>query len=286
MKQRITTRSHWVILYALLILSAVVGRAQFVEVTVQIVGVSEKVGDAGATNEVYYTNEVQCVVGTNLWRIEGDLSENAHDTWWCTASNIVKRTVITKDSPQADKLAGKVLPVMIFAPKAGESFLSFFSKTQRQPLHGVANIAWLAFGSGAFLEAKGRQLVPPFPVRVKDDAITDQTEVFNGAPKLPKQVKLFERGENLIFTYEATRSTNFAGWIIPMEFEAVMYGVPPAPSKPRGRWRGVVTAIRTGGEPVLPAEIVKAMTPITREEFRARQTQQKPEESGRPKRAF
>src|SRR6266542_7155460 len=50
-----------------------------------------------------YDFDARCIFGTNVWMIEGEFTRNSKDTWWCTGTNIIWHSFITKELPESDR---------------------------------------------------------------------------------------------------------------------------------------------------------------------------------------
>src|SRR5690349_8533482 len=77
--------------------------AQFVEVSFQIEVTSSPRDPSKQRIALRLAHDGRCVFGTNLWMIEGEFLRNAKETWWCTGTNLIQRTVITAEPPERDK---------------------------------------------------------------------------------------------------------------------------------------------------------------------------------------
>jgi hypothetical protein len=140
----------------------------------------------------------------------------------------------------------------------GEQFTSLIRPSERQPLEGIAHLAWLAFCSGPFLKSEGHRLTAPFPPENRK-RYTDKTRLLAGPPDLPEQVEFYKtEGGSLLCAYYVLQSTNFYGWTVPVRFECEQYrDYGPDPGRLSRRVTATVTSIRQAPEPVLPAEVVR-----------------------------
>jgi len=187
--------------------------------------------------------------------IEGEFTRNSKETWWCTGTNIIKHTVITKELPESDRkrptfIAGDV-------PHVGERSTTIYDPAAKRPLWGIGHIGWMAFCSGSFLKSEGRRIQLPFPTQIKEADCSDKTQLFNDELSLPERLEVYQDDKDLVFAYAVGQSTNFAGWIIPVRFEVTQYDY----SGQRPFWRGAatVTSIRKATQPLVPPEVIKQM---------------------------
>ena len=222
-----------------LLLTSDVMASQYVDATFQVEATSW-----GNWGEHRKTCTGHCIFGTNEWLIEGEFSQNAKEIWWCTGTNILTRTLITKDMPETPATVGPATTAL----HACEQFSGVFGPEGIQPLIGIANVSWLAFCSGSFLKADGRKIMPPFPAGRGSDAYSDKTQVFPDDLGLPKRVEIYEQSKSLTCLYQVLQSTNFSGWMVPVRFELTQQ----RDSKPWWRVSVTVTALRESTEPRIP----------------------------------
>jgi hypothetical protein len=192
------------------------------------------------------TNEVHCVFGANLWMIDGDLAANARETWCCTGTNIVSRSVITKD------LSGHG----VATPRAGEIITGVIGPWPAKPLPGIAYSTWLAFCSGSFLAAEGRRILPP-SAPPNPDKYEDKTRLFPVPPGLPERIELYGPNKGIpVCVYQAGQSTNFAGWTVPLQFELSEFQIIGGDAiAPTQRTIGTVTSIGLAEAPIVPPNL-------------------------------
>ena len=215
--------------------------AQYIEVNAEIVGISRgsnsTTGKLQESRRVYH---VQCIVGTNRWMMAGDFPLNARETYWCTGSNIILRTIITPlplemrlrqaASQIADELLGRkpTTPPLLSPgrqPKVGEQYTSVIASTDPNGLGlGYNKVPWLAFCSGPFLQSSGRRV--PVPIGVNPNFgylknYSDSTLVFPDALGLPKRMELHTPDHHLLCEYTVEETTNLLGWTFPMRFKIV-----------------------------------------------------------------
>jgi hypothetical protein len=232
--------------------------AQFVEVYLQIEGTSWPLDSSGQQSEHHRIYNARCVFGSSNWLIEGEFTLNAKETWWCTGTNIIKHTLITKELRESERqlsafrsLAGPPLHV-------GERFTTIYGPSDRRPLHGIADVTWLAFCSGSFLKAEGRRILPPFTTGAKENDYSDKAQFFDDVLGLPKRVEIYSHEKELVSTYEVQQSTNFAGWIVPLRFELTQHNNSGKDSvKPFWRASAKVTSIQVATQPLVPPEVMK-----------------------------
>ena len=193
--------------------------AQFVEVTVQI-------EEAYPRSSRIYNS--LCVFGTNNWMIEGEFTLNSKSTLWCTDTNIIRREFITKKALPMDSVIFSGSPIssspdLGTSPEVGEEFVRVHRPYDKRPLSGPPYVHWLAFCSGSFLKAKGRELMPFYPGLGNCGPYIDKTQSFRDAPGLPERVDIYRNDGKLVCSYEVQQSTNFSGWTIPLRFTATQH---------------------------------------------------------------
>lgn len=238
-----------------LLLPLKLAAGQFVEVTAQIE--TAFWSSEGLTSFYYklptgsspraYT--VHCVVGTNRWRMDGDVfSRNAKVSWWFTGSNLISQTLLapgTKFVQNFESADGNPSK-----PK-GESDL----------LELTGRIAWLAFCSGPCLKREERRLFPlnNFWKEFMDapSGFSDNRWCYKDALGLPEAFSLYTASDQPMVQYRVTTSTNVFGWQFPLEFSLVEYR--PAPLTHGMELdliaKGHVTQIGVGTEPEVPRGI-------------------------------
>jgi hypothetical protein len=229
--------------------------AQFLEVSAKIEGTAWSLNSSGRRTEHRRTCATKCVFGTNLWCIDCDYLLNAKETWWCTGTNIIQRTVNTKEGPEHAGAA--------FAPgpplHIGDTFVTDHRASEPQPLTGIPNLTWLAFCSGSFLKAESRRLLRPFPTQALSGATADNTETFGDALGLPKRVEIYSPQNELICVYEVRQSTNFSEWNVPLQFEFTQFEARGSKGPQRYYHAlGTVLSVRPGTEPRIPPDLRKA----------------------------
>lgn len=198
-----------------------------------------------------WRHSVHCVVGTNLWFIEGDFASNADSTLLFTGTNVIEHVVLNKGF------------------SAGKSWTNTWP-SDGAVSHGAwtANLAWLAFCSGPYLKQKVRVIPLPAPSGYFPDNVSyDRRQVFNDELGLPSGVEFFlprdsPDGSRTLYwpsgTYKVVESTNFLGWTFPLWFE-VKQSAGPGGGNGTGIYDGVelvivghVTSIQQGRKPSVP----------------------------------
>ena len=239
------------VILPLLLLTSNHSFAQLVEVGVQIETTWWPRNPSEQVTERRRVETSRCIFGTNGWLIEGEFTRSSKETWWCTATNIVKHVVITKDVPEPKdrSFAG-------YAPKAGEEFTSIYGPKDKCRLSGLTYVNWLAFCSGAFLKSEGRRLVPPFPGRRNEEDYSDKTRVFERFPGLPERAEIYSSEGDLACLYVVQQSTNFGGLTFPVRFEFSQYEL-SGTEKPFCRVSATVTSMRLATQPAVPSEILQ-----------------------------
>lgn len=200
---------------------------QFVKVTadVEVTWWSQQVAKP-------YLWNVQCVVGTNSWQMDGDFSGNSQVTYWFTGTNILEYSVVNRMIPDgapfgavnirvSDSVDGN--PGTLSACGPGGKRLEIGPDR----LCELGRIAWLAFCSGPCLKRQGRLIFPPYSdwkeLICAPSGFSDRTVVFPDTFGLPKSVNLYTMGGQPVFQYRTTSSTNFLGWEFPLEFQMAQY---------------------------------------------------------------
>jgi hypothetical protein len=180
-----------------------------------------------------------------MWFIEDDFLLNATETWWCTGTNIVKHTVITRETPAS---GGPTLHV-------GERATTVYGPAEVHRLDGTAGLTWLAFCSGSLLNANDHTIPLPFGIGRE---FSDVAQLFDNVLRLPKRVEIYTHAKALACTYEVQQSTNFSGWMLPARFELTQY------YNSTGRtqelfWRcvAIVDSIRNATQPLVPPDVMK-----------------------------
>jgi hypothetical protein len=277
MKKPIHNKAKGVLLLLSLICSVQITTAQFVELTAQV-DVNE--WSAHSMVEPY---KLHLVVGTNSWRMDGDLCGNCDMTYWFTGDMIIEHSKVTKmpvgvelspeEIKEMKRFIGSESTRAYESPDGNPSFSWTARVADRLGL--TARIGWLAFCSGPYLQREGRAIFPPndlWKETVPTAAFSDVTVRFNDAFGLPKLLELYMTNcPNVqpVLQYRVMSSTNIMGWEFPLEFKMAQYSAAPLPGIPgiiagTNGWelnfvaRGRVTAIGPGTKPQVPEAVLKA----------------------------
>ena len=251
-------------------------QAQFVDVTAQI-----RIDKWGTHDEGFRT--IHVVVGTNRWRMDGDLCGNCDMTYWFTGNSIISHSKVTKLPPDTDELGlseeekqqmiGRESTYLYDCPDGNPSVPRGGPGSDR--MDELARIAWLAFCSGPYLSRDQRQVFPPSDLwkeLIRANAFNDLTASFNDSFALPKWLELYATNSpnvQPIFKYRVLSSTNVLGWHFPLEFKMAQYRPAMLPGRHgiiglTNGWEleftatGKVTAIAPGVEPRVPPQVLKA----------------------------
>jgi hypothetical protein len=185
-------------------------RAQLVDITAEFRCTNRvrHVGLPAETNEWNHT--VHCVVGLNVWHIEGNFARNSQIEYLFTGTNITRHVVL--NDPHFGKREWTWTRDSVGAG-VGEA--------------SQGNLAWLAFCSGPLLRQKDRVIPWPdpdgYPISV---ASSDTTTVFKDELGLPSHVTLSSVNRLVACQYMVLESTNFLGWTFPLRFELTQTGGP------------------------------------------------------------
>ncbi len=198
-----------------------------------------------------WRHSVHCVVGKNLWVIEGDFARNADSSRLFTGTNVIEHVVLNK------------------GVSAGKGW------TNTSPSDGVIsngvgaeNLAWLAFCSGPYLKQRVPVIPLPAPSGYFPDEVSyDRRQVFNDGLGLPSSVEFFlprasPDGSRTFYSpsgaYKVLESTNFLGWRFPLSFE-VRQSAGPGGGDGTSIYDGAelvivghVTSIQRGSKPSIP----------------------------------
>jgi len=202
--------------------------------------------------------------------IEGEFTRNSKETWWCTGTNLIQHTVITREQtlPRFPTLATQAFPFPVSekrrnwgdVPHVGERFTRAYDSAAKRPLFGIAHISWLAFCSGSFLKSEGRRIQLPFLTQINEGECSDKTQLFEDELALPERVEVYRHDNDLVFAYAVAQSTNFAGWTIPVRFDYGQYDYSGQGTlKPFWRGAATVTSIRKATQPLVPPEVMEQM---------------------------
>jgi len=212
---------------------------------------------------------IRCVVGANSWMVEGPFSRNASVTHWFTGTNIIKRSVITQELPEAEvKRMSKIGPVAMKSPAVG----SVDTRTNESPdgnpgrpvrvidlMDTGPKVCWLAFCSAPAVKANDSRIALPSDLwkqYLASAKFTNDIARFEDGLGLPRGITVCTETGELVMQYQVHQSTNVLGWNFPTEFYLVQYK--PLRSRGTNSWevlltaKGRVTAIGPGSEPQIP----------------------------------
>jgi len=212
---------------------------------------------------------IRCVVGTNSWKMEGRFSKNANVTYWFTGTNIIERSVITAELPDADvKRMSKVGRVAVTSPAVGSAHTTTNESEDGNPgrpvrvvdvMHTAEKVCWLAFCSAPAVKTNNSRIALPsdlwkqyVPVSAK---FTNDIARFEDGLGLPTGIAICTGSGELVMQYQVHRSTNVLGWNFPLEFYLVQYK--PLRSRGTNSWEVLLTAKGrvTGIGPALELQI-------------------------------
>jgi hypothetical protein len=263
--------------------SLVHGRAaQFVELTAEIEVIDwsylfwvdrENLPRSGKEKESLFPKwqgpPIRCVVGTNRWMIEGPFARTANVAYWFTGTNIIKRTEITGELPEAEvKRLSKIGPLALKTPAVGSVDTRTNESTDGNPRRPVRvmdvmytgeKVCWLAFCSAPALKGNDSQIALPSDLwkqHLASAKFTNDIARFEDGLGLPSAITVCTGTGELVMQYQVHRSTNVLGWNFPTEFYLVQYK--PLRSRGTNAWevlltaKGRVTAIGPGAEPQIP----------------------------------
>ena len=203
---------HWFVGLGLL-LSLQCGTAQFAELTAEIT-----VGRAGSSG----TFRTQCIVGTNLWRMDRIYKNGGETISWFTGTNLnVQSTLVSvNDSSNMTRF-----PIRSFGSVDGNPGRS---ERAADVLGSGDRIAWLAFCSGPCFKNDERKLYPPgdfwkYDFYPPSSGFPERPKLFNDALGLPKSLVLSTTNHEPIFLYRVDATTNVLGWEFPTEFALTEY---------------------------------------------------------------
>ena len=212
---------------------------------------------------------IRCVVGTNSWMMEGPFSSNADVTYSFTGTNINRRTVITRELPEADlKRMSKIGLPVVKSPAAGSVTTRSDPSADGNPAKPVRvidlmdtgpKVCWLAFCSAPALKSNESWVALPSDLWKQNLAsakFTNDILRFEDGLGLPRSITVCTAAGELVMQYQVHQSTNVLGWNFPTEFYLAQYK--PLRSRGTNAWevlitaKGRVTAIAAGAEPQIP----------------------------------
>ena len=240
--------------------------AQFVEVAADLTTTGWRNSTNGVTAERHWHYSARCVISTGSWLVHDRAVRNAENDWWFTGSNIVWRTLTTKEPYSQDlhdvrdwvsqKVAGGAPQVKgVRLPHRGDEWVEILPSSDGRPPNTMAVLPWLAFCSGSFLTNAGRQIPMPFTSTFRDEVI-DKTVTFAEPCGLPRRVEFRRSNGHLLARYEVLQSTNFSGRTFPTEFAVTAYD--RETSRVTARIMGNVTAMKRLDHLDVPTQMKKA----------------------------
>ena len=155
------------------------------------------------------------------------------------------------------------MPSRVFGsyPISGETSITIHWSPLGQPVgHGLENVVWLAFCSGAYLKQSERQI--PMPIGRSSHAFgySDKRVAFDDYYGLPKSVELYATNGDLACEYNVLETTNFLGRTFPLRFRVIQKGSPSDGSirfTSQTEVLGRVKSIKQGRVPELSDEMRK-----------------------------
>ncbi len=175
---------------------------------------------------------VQCIVGTNSWQMDGDFTSNSQTTYWFTGTNILEHSIVDKPVSEGAPIGAEVNRVsdsLDGNPGTLSACGPHGKRLEFGPdrLSVLGRIAWLAFCSGPCLKREGRLIFPPYDewkeLICAPSGFSDRTVVFPDALGLPETVNLYTASSQPVFQYRVTSSTNVLDWEFPLEFYLAQY---------------------------------------------------------------
>ena len=251
-------------LILLAMLSPVLCKAQFIEVTAELELTQRGLGPKSTLRTV------RCVVGTNSWQIDGDNITNGKTTYWFIDSQVIEYSV-TKEAEVDPRLkfgGGAPSPIGSEMKRITQSVDGNPGRPvgARDLLSHPGRVAWLAFCSGPCLKREGREVFPPsdqWKFHVSSPFI-ERTVVFEDSLGLPRKMTIYTTNSQPVVQYSVTASTNVLGWQIPLEFYLAQYQpaeLPDSRTFNTNAWqlhmvtKGKVTSVAVGSEPHVPAKL-------------------------------
>jgi len=205
-----------------------------------------------------WKHSVHCIVGTNVWFIEGDFASNADIALLFTGTNTVEHVVMKEG----------------YGGKAWTNTRPSDGVISRGA--GVQNLAWLAFCSGPYLKRSAALALPAQLGWFEDNVDHDRRQMFSDELGLPRSVDFFSprpgsAGDKTVYFpsghYRVLESTNFLGWTFPLSFE-VRQSAGPGGGDGEAKWDGAelvivgnVISIQQGTRPSIPAPGVLLLRP-------------------------
>lgn len=209
---------------------------------------------------------VHCIVGTNLWFIEMNFDTKEDITLLFTGSNVVAHVIarcpnrVPIDEAEWSKLTNSPNPLQMAMQIRWKTVIVTNEWTDISPSDGIAgrgfaaqaNVAWLAFCSGPYLN-KARKIEVFSYGRFSGLGSPDKLNVFKDELGLPSGVE-FSSADSL-GEYKVLETTNFQGWTFPLHFQAafVTRGLQGEEQVIDGR----VTSIQPGSKSNIPAGVYR-----------------------------
>jgi hypothetical protein len=154
-----SSRLSWSLAGVFLLASYAAWGQRFLEISAEIQLVGYRGEDTnGPANAKPRTLSVVCLTSTNQWRIEDDWVQNSATTSFFDGTNVYRTSRIKSPLPEATRdLVAKttrLAPVPFEVAKSNLT-IDVWPSREGHPLGTVgANIAWLAFCSGPYLNAR------------------------------------------------------------------------------------------------------------------------------------
>jgi len=123
-----------------------------------------------------------CILGTNDWYISGAFTQNADIEYWLTGTTVLERRTINSSmylQQAKDYLSEKIgtksrLAIEGAYPRKGQIYTRTIPWLE--PFgYGMERAVWLAFCSGSFLRAPGRQVPLPIGPYSQSQGYSDKT---------------------------------------------------------------------------------------------------------------
>ncbi|HVV73272.1 MAG TPA: hypothetical protein VHI52_17505 [Verrucomicrobiae bacterium] len=182
---------------------------------------------------------IRCVIGPGTWLMEGDLVQNGRLTEWFTGTNIIERTLITKDAGASTsaRLAA-ISGLAMTSPPVGHTYTRTYESTDGNPGRTIripdllelrSRIAWLAFCSAPVFKENDRKIYPPSDLWKESRLgfftypFYDQATTFDDGLGLPRSFTLYNTNAHPVVEYQVAQSTNVLGWNIPTQFYLIQY---------------------------------------------------------------
>ena len=183
---------------------------------------------------------IKCVVGTNVWRMDGEFLQGAKSTCWFTGTNLV----LIDDFPQPVAPMQRLLDVksgtngeassfVQVATPSGQRWTKTLESVDGNPSRSSnvdlmmlkARIVWLAFCSGPAFRRPGHAIYPSSDVwkELICPPIVERSDLFEDGLGLPRRVDLYTTNSQPVLQYRTAATTNVLDWEFPLEFFVVQY---------------------------------------------------------------